>query len=244
VWTEAGILLLAIVGSIRVWKERFITDDDAVTFRLITAIATLLMVLIISALPYKTPWVMLSAWLGLIILAGSGMEWLIGEAGRMRPLLYVVAGVMVLHLGWQAHQATVTYADDPRNPYVYAQAGHDVVAIGREVADLAKASQGSLSVVVCYEDGQYWPMPWYLRTVARTGWWNTVPDTLPSADIVLVSPELEPALIHALYETARPGERQLYVPLFDHPMYVRPGKELRVYATLELRDRAAIGGKR
>jgi uncharacterized protein (TIGR03663 family) len=244
VWTEAGILLLAVAGLVRVWKERLIGDNEAATFRRIVAISTILLILIISVLPYKTPWVMLSALLGLIIMAGSGVEWLIAEAGRMRPLLYAVAGVMVLHLGWQAHQASVTYADDPRNPYVYAQAGQDVAVIGRVVTDLANAVQGSLGIVVCYEDGQYWPMPWYLRAVERTGWWSVVPDTLPSADIVLVSPELEPALIRALYDNAPPGQQHLYVPLFDRPMYVRPGKELRVYATLELRDHAATEGIR
>jgi uncharacterized protein (TIGR03663 family) len=244
VWTEAGILLLAAAGFVRTWRERLISDNDGATFRLIVAISTPLMLVIISALPYKTPWVVLSALLGLIIMAGSGMEWLIAGAGRMRPLLYLAAGAVVMHLGWEAYQASVTFADDPRNPYVYAQAGQDVVAIGRAVTDIAKGSPDSLSVVVCYQDGEYWPMPWYLRTITRTGWWNAVPDTLPSADVVLVSPELEPALIQALYNNAPPGRRHLYVPLFDHPMYVRPGKELRVYATLDLRELTAGGGRR
>ena len=33
-----------------------------------------------------------------------------------------------------------------------------------------------------------------------------------------------------------PGERRLYVPLFDRAMFLRPGKELRGYVTLDLRN--------
>jgi hypothetical protein len=34
----------------------------------------------------------------------------------------------------------------------------------------------------------------------------------------------------------------LYVPLFDRPMFLRPGKELRGYIRLDLRD-AMLSGK-
>ena len=44
----------------------------------------------------------------------------------------VVAGLFVagsLQLGWQARRASVTYAADPRNPYVYAQTVPDAVRV-------------------------------------------------------------------------------------------------------------------
>lgn len=243
-WTEAGILLFAGAGFVRAWKERLTVDDPAVVFRVATAIATVLMLIIISVMPYKTPWVVLTALLGLIIMAGSGVETFLAGSDRMRVVRFILVGGIVAHLGWEAWSASFVQADRPGNPYVYAHPTGDVVEIGKAVSALAAASASPVSVVVCYQDGDYWPMPWYLRSVKHTGWWASIPDPLPRADVVLVSPELEMALTAALYERAAPGERQLYVPLFGRPAYVRPGREIRVYTTLALRELGQrAGGK-
>jgi uncharacterized protein (TIGR03663 family) len=242
-WTEAGILLFAVAGFTRTWKERRMLADAEVAFRITAVIATLLMIVIISVMPYKTPWVVLSALLGLIIMAGAGIESFIAGTDRMRQIRLVLVAGILLHLGWEAYAASYTHADDPGNPYVYAQPRQDVVEIGKTVTALARASESPISVCVCYQDGEYWPLPWYLRTIAQTGWWNAVPDTLPRADVVAVSPELEPALTKALYERAAPGERALYVTLFTRPAYVRPGREIRVYTTLALREQSERRGK-
>jgi uncharacterized protein (TIGR03663 family) len=235
-WTEAGILLFAGAGFVRTWKDRSVTNDPAVTFHVATAIATVLMLIIISVMPYKTPWVMLTALLGLIIMAGSGIESFIAGTDRMRVVRIVLVAGIVAHLGWEAWGASFAQSDRPGNPYVYAHPTGDVVEIGKAVTALASASPSPISVVVCYQDGDYWPLPWYFRTITRVGWWSSVPDTLPSADVVLVSPELESALTNALYERAAPGNRPLYVTLFSRPAYVRPGREIRVYTTLALRE--------
>jgi predicted membrane-bound mannosyltransferase len=211
-------------------------DDAGTVFRAVAAVATLVLIVINSAMPYKTPWVVLTALLGLIIMAGSGIESFLTGADRMRPVRLVLLAGIMLHLGWEAYAASFMLADDPGNPYVYAQPRQDVVEIGKAVTALARASDKPINVCVCYQDGEYWPMPWYLRTVTHTGWWTAVPDSLPRADVVLVSPELEPALTRALYERATPGERQLYVPVFTKPLFVRPGREIRAYATLALRE--------
>ncbi|MBK7259308.1 MAG: hypothetical protein IPI01_16185 [Ignavibacteriae bacterium] len=243
-WTEAGILLFAGAGFVRAWKERFVVNDPAAAFRVTTAIATLLMLAIISVMPYKTPWVMLTALLGLIIMAGSGIETFLAGADRMRVVRFMLVAGIVIHLGWEAWSASFAYADRPGNPYVYAHPTGDVIEIGKAVTALAAAAPSPISVVVCYQDGDYWPMPWYLRTIAQTGWWSSVPDSLPRADVVLVSPELESSVTKALYERSAPGERPLYVTLFSRPAYVRPGREIRVYTTLALRELGQrAGGK-
>jgi uncharacterized protein (TIGR03663 family) len=238
VWTEAGILLFAIAGYARTWRDRAMLDDAGVVFRMCTGIATLFMIVIISVMPYKTPWVVLTALLGFIIMAGAGIESFLSGADRMRQVRTLLVAGILLHLGWEAYAASYTHADDPGNPYVYAQPRQDVVEIGRTVGALARTSPSPINVVVCYQDGDYWPLPWYLRNIPNTGWWTAVPDSLPRADVVLVSPELEPALTKALYERAAPGEQALYVTLFKRPAHVRPGREIRVYTTLALREQS------
>jgi hypothetical protein len=56
------------------------------------------------------------------------------------------------------------------------------------------------------------------------------------APVILAAPEVEPTLMHRIYEEPPPGERPLYVPLFDRPMFLRPGKEIRGYIRLDLRE--------
>jgi hypothetical protein len=57
---------------------------------------------------------------------------------------------------------------------------------------------------------------------------------LQRAPIVLLTPDQEPALLKALYELPPPGERDLYVSLFDRPLELRPGVEMRGYVANRL----------
>jgi hypothetical protein len=95
--------------------------------------------------------------------------------------------------------------------------------------------------VVCSND-DYWPLPWYFRALPRVGWWDHIGEGFVPTGVILASPEFEPGLLKKMYEMPPPGERMLYVPLFDRPMFLRPGKELRGYIRLDLRD-AMLSGK-
>ena len=45
---------------------------------------------------------------------------------------------------------------------------------------------------------------------------------------------MEPALVRRLYDVPPPGERELYVSIFERPLELRPGVELRGYASASL----------
>ena len=51
---------------------------------------------------------------------------------------------------------------------------------------------------------------------------------------MVVTPDLEPALVRRLYDVPPPGERELYVSVFAREMQLRPGVELRAYASATL----------
>jgi hypothetical protein len=53
---------------------------------------------------------------------------------------------------------------------------------------------------------------------------------------VIASAGLEDRLIAKLYDLSPPGKNNLYVPLFDAYIELRPGVELRGYATKDLWD--------
>ncbi len=67
-------------------------------------------------------------------------------------------------------------------------------------------------------------------------WWNGVSDTAPNAPVILATPDMEPALIRRLYELPPPGERDLYMAIYERYVELRPQVELRGYAVKWLWD--------
>ena len=150
-----------------------------------------------TLIPYKTPWCLLSFWHGMILLAGVGAVWLVNRA-RQR-LVRIALGMLLLagagHLAWQAWLANTTYAASQLNPYVYAQTSPDILKLVQQVESLARVDpQGRLMLVkVMAPDGDYWPLPWYLRNLKQVGWWDAVPAD-PYAPVMIVSSKFQAAL--------------------------------------------------
>jgi len=99
------------------------------------------------------------------------------------------------HLAWQAWQASVPYASDRRNPYVYAQTSPDILKLVHQVEALAAVHpQGrQMLVKVMAPESDYWPLPWYLRGFKQAGWWAEVPAD-PFAPVMIVSSKFRAAL--------------------------------------------------
>jgi predicted membrane-bound mannosyltransferase len=191
-----------------------------------------LMLLAYSAIPYKTPWCLIQFWQPLVVVAGAGLAAMVGRAPSPAPGPLVrrfVAALVLAYLAWQAWTVTHAQSWDPANPYVYAHTGRDVFAIRDRVLEAAAACGDGFRLQV-FSRENLWPLPWYLRSLKPVEWSRGVPEDRPAAPVILVSPALEPALAHRLYELPPPGERRLYVSLFDRPIRLRPGVELRGYA--------------
>jgi len=238
-WTEGTILVLAVVGGLSGWVGKGAPGADARVVRFLV-FYTLLLLATYSAIPYKTPWCVLGFLHGMILLAGVGAVVLVrASRGRAtKALIVVLLGGAAAHLGFQSFSASVRFAADPRNPYVYAQTGTDVYEIVRRLEDLARAHpDGSSLPVQIVSRENLWPLPWYLRGFPNVAWWNGVADGAKSAPAILLTPDMEPALARKLYELPPPGERELYVRLFDRPVELRPGVELRGYAASSLLEK-------
>jgi hypothetical protein len=140
------------------------------------------------------------------------------------------------HLGWQAFRGSFRLASDPRNPYVYGHTGTDVFEIVARVEGLARAHPDGASLPVqVISPANLWPLPFYLRGMPQVGWWTgAVPDSAPNAPVILLTPDMEPAVVRRLYDLPPPGERELYVNIFERPVELRPQVELRGYAASRL----------
>ena len=231
VWSEAFILALASVGLIAGAGLRLV--------RFLGAYAIILTVCY-SLIPYKTPWCLLGFWQGLILLAGVGaaalLRWPFHRWGRVLMAAVLAAGGV--HLLWQAWLATGRYSADPRNPYVYAHTGRDVYLIRDRLEALAQAHPDGRNLhIQVFSTENLWPLPWYLRSFTRVRWWNGAPDQEPPAPVILASPNMEEALTRKLYESPPPGERELYMRLFEGYIELRPQVELRGYVAKSLWDK-------
>jgi uncharacterized protein (TIGR03663 family) len=231
VWSEALIVGLAVLGlGVAMPKPgipRFL------------GLYTVLMVAVYSAIPYKAPWNLLGFLHGMILLAGIGAAWMIQRASSFAPKAAIVPLLLVgaAQLGWQAHASSFEYGADPRNPWVYAHTGTDVFVITKQIEALAKAHPaGHAMPIQIVTRENLWPLPWYLRRFSGVRWWNGVSETAPSAPVILATPDMEPALVHKLYDLPPPGQREMYVNMFDRYVELRPRVEVRGYVAKSLWD--------
>jgi len=238
-WSEGFVVLLAALGLALVVLNRGLGPAALGLVRFI-AFYTLVMAVIYSAVPYKTPWCLLGFYHGMILLAGIGAAALLRWASRQPIRLFVglLLAMGTAHLAWQAYLGSYRFYADSRNPYVYAHPTTDVIRIAKRLEKLSALSPKGTQMpiqVIC-PGADYWPLPWYLRRFERVYWWSKIETDVPPAPVVIASPAVEDQLRRYLYN--RPaGKQQLYVPLFKEYIELRPSVEIRCYVTKQLLDR-------
>jgi uncharacterized protein (TIGR03663 family) len=222
VWTEALILCLAIIAGVAGFRRRELASANPSFVRFL-ALYTFLLTAFYSLLGYKTPWCLLNFWVGAALLAGVGAGVIIRSlkqpASSRFATILLLAGAA--HLAWQAWQQDTDYAADRRNPYVYAQTSPDISKLVRKVEALADVSPQGRDMLIKAIDpqGDFWPLPWYLRGCTQIGWFEEMPKD-PYAPVMIVSARLRAGLderkthLMAGYYQLRPDAFfELYVDL-------------------------------
>jgi hypothetical protein len=239
-WTEAPVLILALVGGIAAWARPDRSQPEWTFWRRYLATYAILTLALFSAIPYKTPWNLVPFYTAVLATAGLGVAVLARAATSRVAQVALAAGLLLagVHLTRQAARASVPFGADPRNPYVYAQTVPDAVRMAARIRDLASLhpdGTGMLVEVVAPPHEQ-WPLPWYLRTMSRVGYWTDVKD-LPAVQAPVVVASLENAeRLDAVF-----GDR--YV---SELVGVRPDVLVALYVERGLSDRflarQALGG--
>ena len=242
-WSEGLVLVLAIIGALSAWAlprapSKGLRPEPAFWARYLTCNVAITAG-IFSALPYKTPWNLLPFYVGAIVLAGIGFSTLL-HATASRAVRGALAIALVIgsgQLGWQAWRASVTYASDPRNPYVYAHTVPDAVRMATRIRQLAAAHPDGarMQVSVIAPPHEQWPLPWYLRTMPHVGYWIAPDDAL-----ALQAPVVVASMDHAAVLDSGLGDR--YVSEF---FGLRPEVLMTLYIERGLWERflarAALG---
>ena len=147
--------------------------------------------------------------------------------------------VFATDLCLEAFLASRVYDVNAGNPYVYAHPTKDVLTIAKRIEDVSAAfpTGREMPVWVVCPGGDYWPLPWYLRSFKNVSYYNDVNEIrLPTPPVVIASADCQERLISRLYEISPAGQKNLYVPLFDKGIELRPQVELRGYITKDLWD--------
>jgi uncharacterized protein (TIGR03663 family) len=228
--SESSIVVLAVCGLAAAVARKAPVSTDG---RLLSFLAwyACVMTLAYSLIPYKTPWCVLGLLHALILLAGVGAMVVLESLRRhARVAVAFLLTACAAQLGWQAWRISFPLSSDLRNPYAYAHTGRDVFTIRDSVEKLALGSPKGRGMPLQVLGAQnLWPLPWYFRTFAHVEWRRRLGPGFQPGDAILVTPDMEPALIHEIYEVPPPGKRELYRSIFDRRVELRPGLELRGY---------------
>jgi hypothetical protein len=157
----------------------------------------------------------------MILLAGIGIAAAVERFRWIGVFVFVAAA----QLGVQAWQLNTTYAADRRNPYVYAQTSADLVNLVDRVNGVARASaNGDQTIIkVITGNGDYWPLPWYLRRYQNVGWYDKAPADA-FAPIMIVQQKLD----------ARYDEKSEHKWIMAGMTELRPKVFLELYVEMEL----------
>jgi uncharacterized protein (TIGR03663 family) len=180
-WGEPLLLLVALIGTVAAFMPRANVTQRAL------AIFTLTLFFVYSIIPYKMPWLLLTPYVGLTLLAGCGAvqlaNWLPAKSARLAPaaLCLVLLGAGV----WRNFPALGRYANDERNPFVYQPTSPDLTRLVTEIAALPAGEK-----IAVVSPDHAWPLPWYLRDRAATGYFSSVPADLAAYDGALLDSRL------------------------------------------------------
>lgn len=233
-WSEGLVLILAgmgaLIGLARLCCAAASTDGrkDAADQFLLPFLAsyTLIVLAIFSLIPYKTPWNILPFLHPMALLAGAAAGRLLGKLWQWRlggRVVAVSCALILLTLAGisarQTWQGIFLYSADTRNPYVYAHTSTALVRLVDQLEELARLHPDGreMRVDIVKPDGDYWPLPWYLRHFERVGYWPAPPSSIQAA-VLITDPATAPHIAesladdayHAGFSALRPGVNLVY----------------------------------
>lgn len=165
-WTDTVVVGLAGVGLAAAALKRAWTPERK-QFARFAAVYAVVLFVIYSAIPYKTPWSGLSCLHGLILLAGIGAAALV-DLSAMKTFkagMYLLLAAGAVILARQSYRANFIFHSLARNPYAYAQTSTNFEDMVQRIEDIAELHPDGrdmlIRVVARYQNT--WPLPWYLR---------------------------------------------------------------------------------
>lgn len=175
VWSESLVVISALIGGIGAFTQKVTIRTDSAFIRFVF-FYTLFSTLIFSLIPYKTPWNIIPFYLGMLVLAGWGLSFIMDLCQKfwLQSIALLLILIGTIHLGWQCWRGNFKYYADPRNPYVYAQTSTDFLNLIQRINQIAEIhpKHKNMLIKVIADPHEMWPLPWYLREFKKVGYWS------------------------------------------------------------------------
>lgn len=198
-WGQYVLLSVALIGGGTAFSSK------ATRAHRVIALFTFGLLLFHSIVSYKTPWLLLTPMIGLVLLAAHFVVSMMirSRLGLVRGL--VLTGLAMSQSYAKSSLALDRYPGDVRNPYFYEQAPRGFLKLPARIALLRSSYSAPLNIAVVSPE-HAWPLPWYLKDTANVGYFPEAPASLAGWDVVIWDdqsgsplPELENYPIAELY---------------------------------------------
>lgn len=188
----SGIALLAFAAWGAVDQPREIPSRRAFGTLVVYTIAILL---IYSAIPYKTPWLALNFLLPLCVLAGNGFArlWQRSRNAMVRTVVVLFAIALCGVLGRDTWKRVFMDPAGEKNPYAYAQTDEDFLRLPERVQQAAMGNPAKNNLRIAVVAADPWPLPWYLRQFPNVGFWQPGQDP-GKADLYITTTDVSDEL--------------------------------------------------
>jgi predicted membrane-bound mannosyltransferase len=208
---ESPILLFGILGLILLDKRK----DPVLIF---TSSWVVLAFSINSAIPYKTPWLVLNLLLPMILLAAKFIEYLISnfQTKFIKAIFTVISILIIIRNGYASIDVSFINYDKDDREIVYVQTLRDIKKLSEKTLELTKKFNGD-STKINYLSPDEWPLPWYFRDLTYVSYCKTVTDQ-PDAPIII-----------AKKDQSRDLESKLKNRYKKEDYTLRPGVDLVLY---------------
>ena len=218
-WFGTPVLLLALAAYAGTFVRHGMTDNTKRCIRFL-AYSAAGHFLIYSLIAYKTPWLACLPWAQVCLLAGFAVCLIPRNNLPALALAGVVLAGTLFTQFKQARMASGRLSSDARNPFAYVPTQRNVERLASWLQELNDSlPAGSLEpALVIGRD--YWPLPWYLRGMEKTGWLAEAPPDVATLPLVFAMPGAAATLTDPLAatHTALPRGLRAEVPLM---MYLR-----------------------
>jgi len=211
---ESPILFLGILGIIFDCRR----NEPVMVF---VSLWTVMIIVVYSLIPYKTPWLVLNLILPLSLLAGKFIESLRNTLASTlsRTAVALIILLIMAQFAWASVNLSFVNYDNDDHKLVYVQSVRDTRNLVRRIMQLTAHYSGrKTQLLVTSPD--HWPLPWYLRKMSYILWYEQVARPLPFAHIIIARQDQEFTLENRLKGTYEKEHYQLrpgvWVTLYYH----------------------------
>ena len=221
-WYGTPVMLLALIAL----ASSFRRDSPSPALIRFVAWSAVGHFVIYGMIAYKTPWLACLPWAHVCLLAGLSLAGFHRHHLPVKVIICLLATGAVYTQFKQARHATGRYASDARNPFAYVPTRQDIETLGPWLDQLRAAAPEITVEPLAIVGTEYWPLPWYLRSFEKIGYWPKAPDHLADHAIVISTPDATESVLRQLEAT--------HIPL---PRGLRTNVPIHVFVSKELWDR-------